>query len=77
MTSRCRGRSAAATATTRDAAQINCAALGEPQLQSGWHVEDATQPPRLRPTGQPGRPAGRRPWAPPTPGSAVSPRHRR
>jgi hypothetical protein len=38
-----RGYSAATTtAATRDAAQINCAALGEHGLKAGWHVAQLT-----------------------------------
>ncbi|NTY59344.1 hypothetical protein FEG63_07230 [Mycolicibacterium sphagni] len=40
-----RGYSAATatTATTRDAAQINCATLGERELEAGRHASHATQ----------------------------------
>ena len=40
-----RGYSAATTttATTRDAAQIDCAALGEHELEAGGHVGQLTQ----------------------------------
>jgi len=38
-----RGYSAATTTTTRDAAQIDCATLGERGLEAGWHDGKLTQ----------------------------------